>query len=68
MLRLNQGHLIATIVFGFIAIVLIANSEKFSYALDYELNVLTKDCTYTKYVQDKSECIKPEYTESHIAR
>ena len=57
---LNQGRLIV-IAFGFIAIVLIANSERFSYALDHELNVLTKDCTYTKYVQDKSECIKPEY-------
>ena len=61
MLRLNQGHLIATITFVLFTIVLIANSERFSYSLDYELNVLTKDCTYTKYVQDKSECIKPEY-------
>ena len=57
---LNQGRLIV-IALLFIAIGLIANSERFSYALDYELNVLTKDCTYTKYVQDKSECIKPEY-------
>ena len=61
MLGLNQGHLIATIAFALFTIGLIANSERFSYALDYELNVLTKDCTYTKYVQDKSECIKPEY-------
>ena len=44
-----------------IAIGLTVTSGRFSYALDYELNVLTIDCTYTKYVENKSSCIKPEY-------
>ena len=63
LIKTNQGHLVATsIAFAlFIVIGLVATSNKFNYALDYELNVLTKDCTYTKYVQDKSSCIKPEY-------
>lgn len=63
LIKANQGHLVATLITFvlFIAIGLICNSERFNYALDYELNVLTKECTYTKYVQDKSSCIKPEY-------
>lgn len=63
LIKENQGHLVATIIAFvlFIAIGLIATSDKFNYALDYELNVLTKDCTYTKYVQDKADCIKSEY-------
>ena len=63
LIKANQGHLVATLTAFvlFIAIGLIATSDRFNYALDYELNVLTKDCTYTKYVQDKTSCIKPEY-------
>lgn len=63
LIKENQGHLVATIIAFvlFIAIGLITTSDRFNYALDYELNVLTKDCTYTKYVQDKTSCIKPEY-------
>lgn len=63
LIKKNQGHLITTLLafLMFIAIGLICNSERFSYALDYELNVLTNDCTYTKYVVNKSSCIKPEY-------
>ena len=63
MLKENKGHIIATLI-AFVLIIavgLIVTSYRFNYALDYELNVLTKDCTYTKYVQNKSECIKPEY-------
>lgn len=63
LIKANQGHLVATIIAFvlFIVIGLIATSDRFNYALDYELNVLTKDCTYTKYVENKSSCIKPEY-------
>lgn len=63
MLKENKGHIIATIIafIGFVVLALVINSERFNYALDYELNVLTNDCTYAKYVQDKSSCIKPEY-------
>lgn len=31
------------------------------YGLDYELDVLKQDCTYTKYITDRMSCIKPEY-------
>lgn len=63
MLKENKGHIIATIIafIGFIILALVFNSERLSYALDYELQVLTTDCTFTKYVQDKDSCIKPEY-------
>lgn len=63
MLKLNQNYLITTLIAFvlFIAVGLIVTSDRFNYALDYELNVLTEDCTYTKYVQDKTNCIKPEY-------
>ena len=63
MLKLKQNTLIAvlTSLVLLIAVGLIVTSYRFNYALDYELNVLTKDCTYTKYVQNKTECIKPEY-------
>ena len=68
MLKLNQGRLIAMISFVLFTIGLIANSERFSYALDYELNVLKPECNFKLYKQNKQECIKVEYTESHIAR
>lgn len=63
MLKENKGHIIATIIafIGFIILALVFNSERFSYALDYEINVLTADCTYAKYIQDRDNCIKPEY-------
>ena len=61
MLKLNQGRLIATMFVLFIAIGLIANSERFSYALDYELNVLKPECNFKLYEQNKQECIKVEY-------
>ena len=62
MLKLNQGHLITTmIVVLFIAIGLIVNSERFNYALDYELNVLKPECNFKLYTENKQECIKPEY-------
>jgi len=61
MLRLNQGHLIVTIALLFIAIGLIANSERFNYALDYELNVLKPECNFKLYEKNKQECIKVEY-------
>ena len=63
LIKANQGHLVATLTAFvlFIAIGLICKSERFNYALDYELNVLTKDCTYAKYVENKSDCIKSEY-------
>lgn len=63
LIKENQGHLVATIiVFAlFIATGLIVTSARFNYALDYELNILTNDCTYAKYVENKSSCIKPEY-------
>lgn len=60
LIKENQGHLVATIIV-FALFIAIATSARFNYALDYELNVLTKDCTYTKYVENKSSCIKPEY-------
>ena len=63
MLKEKQNTLIAVLIafVVLIAIVLICPSDRFSYALDHELDVLTKDCTYTKYAQNKQECIKPEY-------
>ena len=63
LIKANQGHVVATLIAFvlFIAIGLVTTSDRFNYALDYELNVLTNDCTYAKYVQDKSSCIKPEY-------
>ena len=62
MLKLNQGHLITTMIaLIFIAIGLIANSERFNYALDYELNVLKPECNFKLYKQNKQECIKVEY-------
>ena len=61
MLKLNQGRLIATMIALFIAIGLIANSERFNYALDYELNVLKPECNFKLYKQNKQECIKVEY-------
>ena len=64
MLKLNQGRLTTTLIAFvlFIAIGLIANSERFSYALDYELNVLKPECNFELYKQNKQECIKVEYT------
>lgn len=63
MLKLNQGRLITTMIAFvlFIAIGLIANSERFNYALDYELNVLKPECNFELYKQNKQECIKVEY-------
>ena len=61
-MKLNQGRLITTMIaLLFIAIGLIANSERFSYALDYELNVLKPECNFKLYKQNKQECIKGEY-------
>lgn len=57
-------RIIATFILfiGFIAIgLIICTSNKFNYALDYELNVLKPECTYLKYVQNKQECIKVIY-------
>ena len=62
MLKLNQGRLITTVIaLLFLAIGLIANSERFNYALDYELNVLKPECNFKLYEQNKQECIKVEY-------
>ena len=62
MLKLNQGRLITTMIaFLFIAIGLIAYSERFNYALDYELNVLKPECNFKLYEKNKQECIKVEY-------
>ena len=62
MLKLNQGRLITTMIaLLFIAIGLIANSERFNYALDYELNVLKPECNFKLYEKNKQECIKVEY-------
>ena len=62
MLKLNQGRLITTMIaLLFIVIGLIANSERFNYALDYELNVLKPECNFELYKQNKQECIKGEY-------
>lgn len=63
MLKLNQGHIIATIIafIGFIVLALIINSERFNYALDYELQVLKPECTFKLYTENKSDCIKSEY-------
>lgn len=36
----------------------ILSKDRFSYALDYELQVLTSECTYQLYVTDRSQCIK----------
>ena len=63
MLRENKHRIVARLIALALLITtgLICSSDRFNYALDYELKVLTKDCTYTKYVQNKQECIKPEY-------
>ena len=62
MLKLNQGRLITTMIaLLFIAIGLIAYSERFNYALDYELNVLKPECNFKLYEKNKQECIKVEY-------
>ena len=62
MLKLNQGRLITTMIaFVLIAIGLITNSERFNYALDYELNVLKPECNFKLYEKNKQECIKVEY-------
>ena len=63
MLKLNQGLLITTVIACtiLIAIGLIANSERFNYALDYELNVLKPECNFKLYEKNKQECIKVEY-------
>ena len=62
MLKLNPGRLITTMIaLLFIAIGLIAYSERFNYALDYELNVLKPECNFKLYEKNKQECIKVEY-------
>ena len=61
MLRLNQSNLIATIAFVLFTIGLITKSERFSYAIDYELKVLKPECNFELYKQNKQECIKVEY-------
>ena len=63
MLKENKSRIIARVIAIALLIStgLICSSDRFNYALDYELKVLSKDCTYTKYVQNKQECIKVEY-------
>lgn len=63
MLKENKGHIIATIIAFvlFISIGLICTSNKFNYALDYELQVLKPECNFKLYTENKQECIKPEY-------
>lgn len=40
------------IILGFLS------KDRFEYALDYELQVLTDTCTYQLYTTDKNQCIK----------
>lgn len=63
MLKENKGHIIATIIafIGFIVLALVINSERFNYALDYELQVLKPECNFKLYTENKSDCIKSEY-------
>ena len=63
MLRENKHRIIARLIafIVLITIVVICPSDRFSYALDHELDILSKDCTYTKYVQNRFDCIKSEY-------
>lgn len=63
LIKNNQGHLIATLLafIMFIAIGLIATSDRFNYALDYELQVLKPECNFKLYTENKSDCIKSEY-------
>lgn len=57
---LNKPITIAGILF--ILFALIYNREeisnRFNYALDYELKVLTTDCTYETYKTNKHLCLK----------
>ena len=63
MLKENKGRIIvAMIAFAvLIAIGLICPSDRFSYALDYELDVLKPDCTFKLYTENRQECLKVEY-------
>lgn len=57
-------RIIATFILfiGFTVLtVLVVNSERFNYALDYELGIIKPECTYLTYVQNKQECIKVIY-------
>ena len=63
LIKANQGHLVATIIAFvlFIVIGLIATSDRFNYALDYELQVLKPECNFKLYTENKTDCIKSEY-------
>lgn len=41
------------------------NSNKLSYAFDYEIGVLKPTCTYELYKQDKSSCIYDYYKQGN---
>ena len=56
----NKGHIIAIIAFIGFMLALI-NSERFNYALDYELQVLKPECNFKLYTENKADCIKSEY-------
>ena len=63
LIKANQGHLVVTIIAFvlFIVIGLIATSDRFNYALDYELQVLKPECNFKLYTENKTDCIKSEY-------
>lgn len=63
LIKANQGHLVATIIAFviFIVIALIGASDRFNYALDYELQVLKPECNFKLYTENKTDCIKSEY-------
>lgn len=63
LIKENQGHLVATIIAFvlLIAIGLITTSDRFNYALDYELQVLKPECNFKLYTENKADCIKSEY-------
>lgn len=58
---LGTGHIIATIASFMFFITIIFGYTRIEYAIDYELGVLTKECTYDIYKTNKSACIKSSY-------
>lgn len=53
--------LLAIVLVGMIGIIDNTIPKRISYAIDYELNVLTKECTFETYKVNQRDCIKSIY-------